>query len=361
MSKKSLGYVEMEWVCPNCQGRNPGSVRVCAACGSPQPENVQFQQKEGADLVQDAEKIEQAAKTPDIHCPYCATRNPADAKVCSQCGGDLVEGKKRVAGQVVGAASISSAPILPVVCPNCGTSNPGQSTACSACGALLHKPAATTSQQKPAAQKPANAGVSLLVAIPLGVCLLLCCIVAAFFFFRTESTTGRVQSVAWQCEVQVEALRDTTREDWQDEVPADGRVLSCSQKVRDTVDHEVPNSREVCGTPYEVDKGNGYSERVQDCVYEVYDDYCKYEIKEWQVVDKLETRGDDYQPYCDDVNASADQRQGDTSLDFVAYFQTESGVLEYHTSDQGLFEQLQPGTQWNLKVNSFGQVVDVER
>src|SRR5258707_1924805 len=105
MSKKTLGYMELEWTCPNCGNKNPGMVKTCKACGSPQPENVQFGVAEQAELLKDAQKIAQSQKGADIHCPFCGTRNPADARSCSQCGGDLTGGAQRVSGTVIGAGA----------------------------------------------------------------------------------------------------------------------------------------------------------------------------------------------------------------------------------------------------------------
>ena len=48
----------------------------------------------------DEQKIARAKTGPDIHCGVCGARNTADAKVCSQCGADLTQGKARAAGQV---------------------------------------------------------------------------------------------------------------------------------------------------------------------------------------------------------------------------------------------------------------------
>jgi hypothetical protein len=30
MAEKELGYVELEWRCPSCGNRNPGSAKKCA-------------------------------------------------------------------------------------------------------------------------------------------------------------------------------------------------------------------------------------------------------------------------------------------------------------------------------------------
>ena len=45
MARKDLGFVELEWTCPNCKTRNPGLTKTCQSCGSPQPADVEFQSK----------------------------------------------------------------------------------------------------------------------------------------------------------------------------------------------------------------------------------------------------------------------------------------------------------------------------
>ena len=41
--RRTVGYVQNEWTCPNCSTRNKGGVKTCENCGAPQPENVQFE------------------------------------------------------------------------------------------------------------------------------------------------------------------------------------------------------------------------------------------------------------------------------------------------------------------------------
>ena len=103
MAEKEVGHIELEWICPNCSNRNKGSVTTCASCGAAQPENVQFVQPLQTELIKDVQIIEKAKAGPDIHCAFCGARNPAGTKICTNCGADLVEGKRRVAGQVIGA------------------------------------------------------------------------------------------------------------------------------------------------------------------------------------------------------------------------------------------------------------------
>ncbi len=362
MAKKTVGYVELEWACPNCGGKNPGTSKTCKACGAPQPENVQFEQAQGAALLEDEAKIAAAKKGADIHCPYCGTRNLGDATACIQCGGDLVEGRRRASGRVVGAFSAQAGPLAPVKCPSCGAENPGANKTCSACGAnlkadvALAASAATQAEgSRPGAQK------KLWLLIPLVAFILLCCGVAAALLFRTSEAKGVVQDVAWERSIVVQEIGDVTREAWRDELPDDAQTLSCSEELRSTENEPVPGSKEVCGTPYSVDTGSGVAEVVQDCVYEVYDDYCKYSARDWKDVEPAVAQGTDFEPYWPQVQTSEERREGGRSEEYRVFFETEDGIKEFTTTDENLFLQLQPGTEWTLEFNIFGAIVSVSR
>ncbi len=94
MARKTIGYSELEWICPNCNMRNSGIQKNCQSCGSPQPEDVRFVPALKQEILQDEEKISAARAGADIHCGFCGTRNPATAKTCSQCGADLTAGER---------------------------------------------------------------------------------------------------------------------------------------------------------------------------------------------------------------------------------------------------------------------------
>src|SRR5512138_1531477 len=135
-SRRTIGYIENEWTCPNCGTRNKGGMKTCQNCGAPQPENVQFELPSEQKFVTDEEQIKAAQAGADIHCPFCGTRNPATAKTCSQCGGDLTEGKARELGRVM---QTPAAQPKVIKCTNCGTENPSSNSVCSNCGAPLPK------------------------------------------------------------------------------------------------------------------------------------------------------------------------------------------------------------------------------
>ncbi|HSK67092.1 MAG TPA: zinc-ribbon domain-containing protein, partial [Anaerolineales bacterium] len=126
--RRTLGYIQNEWTCPNCGTRNKGGSKTCENCGAPQPENVQFELPSEQKFVTDDKQIDAAKKGADIHCPFCGTRNPADAETCSQCGGDLTEGKSREVGRLM---QVPPPQPKVVKCDNCGTENPGSNTVCS--------------------------------------------------------------------------------------------------------------------------------------------------------------------------------------------------------------------------------------
>src|SRR5919108_126794 len=136
--RRTLGYVQNEWTCPNCDTRNKGGSKTCENCGAPQPENVQFELPSEQKFVTDEASINAAKAGADIHCAFCGTRNPATAKTCSQCGADLTEGKARQAGRVMQAPPVSQQPKI-IKCDNCGTENPSSNSLCSNCGSPLPK------------------------------------------------------------------------------------------------------------------------------------------------------------------------------------------------------------------------------
>ena len=327
MTNKTLGYMELEWTCPNCNTNNPGMQKTCKSCGSPQPENVQFHAPVQQTTLTDEKKIAQAQKGADFHCPYCNTRNPADAKVCSQCGGDLTGAAQRISGTVIGA------------------------TATQATGAAV-----TTGAPPKLEKTPSKFRIWML--IPVAAILMVCCVIVGYLVFHTDAITGNVQSVSWQRTVPIEALRDVNLEDWKDQLPQDARSVSCDLKYRGQQDSPAAYSTEVCSTEL-VDQGNGAAKVVENCSYQVYDDYCKYTAQRWQEVDQAVAKGSNMTPAWPAVNLTAGEREGQRQESYKVFFDTKNGVKEYTTSDGNLFRQFQPGSTWTLEINPLGVIVSV--
>lgn len=360
MARKTLGYEELQWICPNCGGNNPGPQKTCGQCGAPQPDDVEFRQVKGAALTQDEEVTSRVEAGPDIHCPYCQARNRGDAQVCTQCGGDLATGERRQSGQVLGA--YQDRPAGKIACPNCGTENLETATTCVQCGAGLQaKPVSPVRQTTTAQAAPASSSrkmpVGLIIAL-VALCVL--AVAAIFTLTRTEAVAGQVEQVGWERSIAIEGLVPVEHQDWQDQIPAEAEIRGCQQEVRSVVNEPQPNAEEVCGTPYSVDTGSGYAEVVQDCEYHVYDDHCTYTVLEWNVVDTATLSGEGFGALWPDPVLTTEQRLGQERETYLVTFDTEQGNLVYSLSDYTVFQQFQIGTRWNLEVNSFGGVVSVE-
>jgi hypothetical protein len=358
VSQKELGYVELRWTCPRCSHVNPGTTRTCEQCGAPQPDKVTFEQGAGSELRTD-DVIKKAAQAgPDIHCPYCGTRNPGDAKTCSQCGGDLSEGVHRQAGTVVGA--YQAGPVGSIACPRCGSDNPASNANCQKCGAALKpetNPTPVQSPNVPSAKKPFPVWLIAIIAVA--------CIAGAallFFMLRTDSVTGIIQQAQWERTVPIEALMPVEYSVWQDQIPSGAVQGSCTKELREEVSSPVPGAVEVCGTPYTVDTGGGVGKVVQDCLYQVYDQLCKYTVQEWQVIDSVTSSGDlQQEPSWPEPNLLTGQRASSSLQEtYTIIFVSDGKVYTYRTSSNDLFRQAEIGDEWTLEINGLGAIVNAQ-
>ncbi len=329
MARKTLGFVPLIWQCAYCDTRNPGPIKSCTNCGAPQPEEVDFKtvDEEEFNFIKDEALIRMAKSGPDIHCPYCGTRNPGTAELCSNCGGDLsVGGKVRKAGVRVESVSETEEP-PPVEAP-------------------------------PPKKKRSRSFV--IFGIIGGIACLAAFVVLMFLLFNTDDITGTVTDVAWERSIAIEAYQTVTDQAWWDEVPADAEVISCSQEYRYTTDEPQQNATEVCGTPYVEDTGTGVGEVVQDCTYEVYDDYCEYEAMTWVVVDTVTESGENLDPFWPSPSLNTQQRLGERDEDYTIIFNADGKRYTYETSNSDLFLDAEPGSTWILEVNRFDAVQSIE-
>ncbi len=355
MTKKNLGYVQLEWTCPACETRNPGPAKMCTSCGAPQPEDVQFEQAVQETFIEDEKLIERAKTGPDVHCPYCGTRNPAEATACSNCMGDLTDATVREQGKVLGKHQKDAKP--DVACPYCGTMNLATAVKCTNCQSNLKKQVQPRSQ--PAAQ-PAQRRSLGVVGIIVIVALIALCIFVASLFFRTDDVIGRVSSVEWTRTVAIEGLVPVERRDFLEGIPQGVEYGNCRQELHHVQDFPATNSQEVCGTPYTVDTGTGVGEVVQDCQYEVYEDYCSYMVDEWQQVDVVTLSGNDLAPLWPQPQLIVDQRLGAQEEQYEVVFQGDGERYTYTIGSQDSFNQFSIGSEWVLQVNQLGSVVSVE-
>lgn len=356
MTQKSLGYVKLEWICPNCKSRNPGPQQKCGSCGAAQPADVEFVQPLQEEIIQDETQIEKAEAGPDIHCGYCGARNAANATVCVQCGADLKEGKARAAGQVLGAHR--SAPVPDVTCPACGSANPASAQRCQRCGAgLLSGAELMARAAKATPDKGSGFGRAALV-VALGIVALI--VVFLALMFRTEETVGVVQDVNWERRIEIQALVPVAKENWRDKIPSGVAVGQCRQKVARTQSEPTANSREVCGTPYTVDRGSGFGEVVQDCQYEILEEWCEYKVDEWRGVDSVSANGAGVAALWPELELGPNQREGKRIEEYTILFSADGDAYRYKVSKADEAAKFGKGSRWILSVNTFNAVTNVK-
>jgi uncharacterized OB-fold protein len=328
MARKSLGFIPLIWVCPSCGTQNPGQIKSCTACGAPQPDDIEFLRvdEEQFNFIKDEALIRMAKAGPDIHCPYCGTRNTAGTEYCKKCGGEISLGGKarKTGGKVRTAAEAQQA-----------------------------QASARPSEPTPKPKKKLSTIATILIAIA-GLALIAACIVVILILTKTEEIKAVVTDVQWERSIAIEAYSPVTKSDWWDEIPADGELMSCTEKHRYTSDEPTANATEVCGEEYVEDTGTGVGEVVQDCVYEVYDDYCDYTVMEWVVVETVTETGDDLDPFWPNVALMTDEREGERTEEYTIFFADNNKTYEYTTSDEALFLMADSGSDWVLDVSKLG-------
>jgi len=353
--KENRKFVELEWVCPNCASRNKGSKKTCGSCGALQPDNVKFQRAADEEVIRDEKAIAAAKAGADVHCGFCGTRNPGNAVTCSQCGGDLKEGKARQAGQILQAAA--PAPKA-VICSTCGAENPGAARVCKQCGAPIQQAASPVTAASNSAPVQPSATSTTPAAAPkkvnwllfggIGAFLLICCIAAVMLFaVPSKSATGTVTDLQWQTSVPVQEIQAVNYSD-KSSAPSDAYNVSCRT-----------DSREICEDKT-VDQGNGFAEVVTECHTES-EQYCDYTVDEWTTIQSYDLSGNDNYPVYENPSLTSDQRLGEATETLTVVFSIPNGEKNYTPGSVSEFQQFEIGSAWTLKMNAIGGVMSVEK
>jgi ribosomal protein L40E len=352
MTQETLGYIELEWTCKRCGTKNPGSQKTCHSCGAAMDAQDQFELPAQQVLLTEPEKVEATQAGPDVHCPYCGTRNPVAAKTCVQCGAELGEATAREAGHVLGA--FQTGPVVGPPCPYCGEPNLPNAPRCSKCGGdLIKRP---SPPPPPGRARPNKTGLSIAIGVGVLILVCICAIAFSVLSMRTSDASGMVQSLAWERTIQILEQRPVTRDAWQDQLPSGAEKGSCTRKIRSTQSQPAPGAEKVCSTPYVIDQGSGKGKVVQDCSYNVYDDWCRYTIKEWQVVNQLVARGGDVNPHWPESSLRSDQREGERDEKYLVTLLDNDKQYTYAAANAAEFARFTPGSRWTFKVNALGGV-----
>ncbi len=357
MARRSKGFIELEWTCPNCETRNRGFDKTCVNCGAPQPDDVQFEAPAQRKMVDKETARELEKRGADIHCGFCGTRNLSTAKTCSQCGADLSEGVARQAGREI---DMSARAPDKVTCGNCGAENDGTRANCAECGAPLPRPAkaepamdamsfsvpgAEPAPAPPSEKKKPRWRLLVVIAGVLAVC---CFAVYMIFVLPSKSLNGTVTDVHWQTSVPVQEIQEVQYNDETGNPPSDAYNVSCRTE-----------SQEFCEEKT-IDRGDGSAEVVEEC-HTQDTQYCDYTVDEWTTIQTYTLEGYDLYPVYDEPSLMGDQRLGDPDEEFAVTFSTEDGSKKYTPGTLTEFQQFQIGSTWELKLNALGGVISAER
>ncbi|MCZ2289504.1 MAG: zinc ribbon domain-containing protein [Anaerolineales bacterium] len=348
-SRQSKGFVELEWICPNCNSRNPGPKKTCQNCGAPQPENVEFHLPADAKLIQDANVAKIAGAGPDIHCGFCGARNPSTAATCSQCGGDLKEGKARQAGRELKP----EASVAEVKCGNCGEMNPSTRTMCVKCGAPLPRAGVGAEAQAnagagaPASTSAAKRKFPWIAVAGVVACLAVVCVGMYMLFAPSKSLQASVSDVYWQTSVPVQEIQAVRYTDETGSPPSGAYNVSCRTETQQICEDKT------------IDKGTGYAEVVTEC-HDESQDYCSYTVDEWKTIQTYTLDGHDFQPMYASPSVSGNQRLGQQTAAYTVYFTADGETYTYKPDNLTEFERFSIGSAWTLRLNALGGVVSVE-
>jgi hypothetical protein len=101
-------------------------------------------------------------------------------------------------------------------------------------------------------------------------------------------------------------------------------------------------------------------EVVQDCQYQVFEDYCDFTTLGWQAVAPLVMEGQGLSPTWPSQRLSEQQRESGRNEEYVVTFQTENGPVRFTLSSLQQFQQFTQGSRWMVEVDDRGRVVAVE-
>ena len=237
---ETVGEFEMLWDCDHCEAKRllGKSQRHCPQCGGVQNPDKRYFPKDGEFVAATGHDYEGA----DRVCASCQAPMGAKASNCTNCGAAM-DGVKEVAGVA------------------------------------------------PPAPAPAKKGSSHIFLI-VGV-IVLVCVAIWWRCVRKVDATLAVSGHTWSTTVAIESWDDVEHKVWRNELPASvAAMASCAREERSK--QQVPDG-ETC-KDQKVDNKDGTFKVVKKCTPRtraepVYDDKCRYTIREWHRVDEAKASG----------------------------------------------------------------------
>jgi hypothetical protein len=338
---------EGKWKCTYCDAMNRGRDMKCAGCGATREKDVEFIYDENAAEVTDAAEVKVAQSGPEWICETCGTSNASTREDCRQCaaprGGSQFREEK-----------------------------------------MVEQPA----PPPPPPSKPFPWKKVLLAAGAVTGVFFIGLVMLIALALHTHSAELKVTGAQWQRSIDVEELHTLTKQDWQDQVPSDARVISrhsefyrnekvqvgthTVQKTR-TEKVQVGTKRVKTGTK---NKGNGYFEDVykDEPVYEnqqhtetveeptyvdkpIYKDKVTYQVDRWEKTRTEQAQGSDNSPAWPKIATSSTTREGQRNEKYVVSLQDVKSQKTYQQEvKEAEFAQMTPGTICQAEINTFDSI-----
>ncbi len=245
-----MGIQVGRWDCPYCGHiGNLGPETVCAGCGAPRDDDVEFYLPEDSEYVSDEKELEKASQGPDWVCEFCGSDNKAIADVCRSCGNTRSDsdGKRKEKEYDLDEVPRSQEDTREE----------------------------TETKDVPPPSPPSGIKKKIIIAA-----VLLVVIIILGFLFSPRKDTFTVAGFSWERAVDTEIYRLVEEEGWK--LPQDAvetirsyqdvhhydRVIDHYETKTRTKKVKVGEEQYVCG---KIDKGNGYF-KDKYCTRAVYED-----------------------------------------------------------------------------------------
>lgn len=323
MGKIVRGY----WDCQYCGAQGiSGDKRECSSCGHPRDESVTFYMKE-VEYLSD-EEAAKVSKNADWYCSYCDTLNSDNDSTCKGCGASREESEKSYFD-------------------------------------IQREKNKPKEEFVPIKNEPAKK-FSLWPFIIIGALILI-----AFLFFRTKTKEAVVDSFSWEREIKIEKYTEFSESDWN--LPQ-GAELQYTREEEHPTEKEIIGYQDVEVTKYRneivdyekkyKDLGNGnfeeyeepvygdvpYTEKVQEPIYRpVVKTKYYYTVWRWVVDGKVESSGNDHNPYWPEVTLGENEREGVKTGKYYINVTVKGKEKTYEVTNESVWSALKKGEEIIIK------------